>query len=68
MLRRGPKKANMASDHLLLRIIYNILLNTVPYEELGTDYLPKKERDVDYWVNRIKSLGYHIQIECSETA
>lgn len=66
--RRGPKKANMALAHLLLRIIYNILLNKVPYEELGADYLPKKERDVDYWVNKIKSLGYHVQVESSETA
>ncbi|MGF7050824.1 hypothetical protein J2T13_005374 [Paenibacillus sp. DS2015] len=45
-----------------------MLLNQMPYEELGSDYLPKKERDVDYWVNKIKSLGYHVQVENSETA
>ena len=45
-----------------------MLLNKVPYEELGSDYLPKKERDIDYWVNKIKSLGYNIQVENNEIA
>jgi transposase len=66
--RRGPKKANMALAHLLLRIIYQMLLNKVPYHEIGWDYLPKKEKDVDYWVNKIKSLGYNVQVEATEIA
>ncbi|WP_093471125.1 hypothetical protein [Paenibacillus popilliae] len=46
--RRGPKKANMALAHLMLRIIFIMLRTGVPYEELGPDDLPKKEKDVNY--------------------
>jgi len=58
--RRGPKKANMAVSHLLLRIIYQMLLRNQPYSELGWDYLPKKEKSLEYWVQRIKTLGYNV--------
>jgi transposase len=67
--RRGPKKTNMALAHLLLRIIYHILLTGTPYEELGPDYLPKKEKNVDYWVRKIQQLGYKVDLqEQRETA
>lgn len=66
--RRGPKKANMALAHLLLRIIYRMLLNKVPYEELGWDYLPKKEKSLDYWVRQIQGLGYNVQLQEQELA
>lgn len=66
--RRGPKKANMALAHLLLRIIYHMLMNQVPYHELGWNYQQKHERDVEYWVNKMKALGYHVQIQPMETA
>ncbi|WP_161827280.1 hypothetical protein [Brevibacillus choshinensis] len=31
------------------------------------DYLPKKEKSLDYWVQRIKSLGYNVNLQV-ETA
>jgi transposase len=61
--RRGPKKANMALAHLLLRIIYQMLSKKVPYEELGWDYLPKKEKSLDYWVRQIQGLGFRVQLQ-----
>ncbi|BFH62424.1 hypothetical protein PAJ34TS1_30160 [Paenibacillus azoreducens] len=55
--RRGPKKANMALAHLMLRIIYEMLKNHTPYMELGEDYLPKKERNLEYWIQQIQKQG-----------
>lgn len=46
----------------MLRIIFIMLLTGVPYEELGPDYLPKKEKDVDYWVRKIQELGYKVDL------
>lgn len=66
--RRGPKKANMALGHLILKIIYQMLKTKTPYEELGWDYLPKKERNVDYFIKKIQSLGYEVNITEQEPA
>ncbi|WP_199898968.1 hypothetical protein [Paenibacillus popilliae] len=60
---RGSKKANMALAHLMLRIIFIMLRTGVPYEELGQDDLPKKEKDVNYWVHKIKQRGYNVELQ-----
>ncbi|TYR75169.1 IS110 family transposase [Rossellomorea vietnamensis] len=56
--RRGPYKANMALAHLLLRIIYQVLKERTPYKELGWDYLPTKERKKEYFIKKLKNMGY----------
>lgn len=61
--RRGPKKANMALAHLILRIIYQILKTRTPYQELGWDYLPKKERSAEYFVRKLHGLGYMVDLK-----
>lgn len=61
--RRGPKKAAMATAHLILKISYFILRDKKTYKELGWDYLPKKEKGLDYWVSRIESLGFSVQLQ-----
>lgn len=61
--RRGPRKANMALAHLILRMIYHMLSQRVPYKELGWDYLPKKEKSLDYWVRKIQGLGYDVNLK-----
>lgn len=66
--RRGPKKANMALAHLILRIIYQMLKTKTTYNELGWNYLPSKERKVDYFVKKIQRLGYTIAIQEQESA
>jgi transposase len=66
--RRGPKKAAMATAHLILKICYIMLRDKTTYQELGWDYLHKKEKGLDYWVSKIKSLGYSIQIQDAHSA
>lgn len=61
--RRGPKKAIMAVAHAMLRIIYTLLSTSVPYEELGADYVSKKERDANYWIRKLQSMGYQVEIQ-----
>ncbi|MCM3270364.1 IS110 family transposase [Paenibacillus elgii] len=66
--RRGPKKAAMATAHLLLKICFFMLKDRMAYQELGPNYLPKKEKGLDYWVSKIKSMGYSIQIQDNHLA
>jgi len=66
--RRGPKKAVIALAHLILRIIYHMLKNHVPYKELGPDYLPKKEPSVQHWVRKIKAMGFEVNLIEKEMA
>lgn len=56
----------MAVAHAMLRIIYVMLSTGVPYEELGADYVPQKERDVDYWVRKLQHMGYKVDIHALE--
>lgn len=61
--RRGPKKANMALAHLILRIIYSMLKKKEKYRELGPDYLPKKKSSAEYYQRQLeKLLGHEIEI------
>lgn len=66
--RRGPYKANMALAHLLLRIIYQMLKTKTPYKELGWDYLPSKERKKDYFIKKLKTMGYEVDIQETNSA
>jgi hypothetical protein len=47
----------------MVRIIYHMLSNGVSYQELGPDYLPRKEKNVDYWVQKIQQLGYKVELQ-----
>lgn len=60
--RTGKQKANMAVAHLLLRIIYTMLRDKAPYEELGTDYLGSYEKTASYFVNKLKLMGFEVQL------
>ncbi len=66
--QRGPYKANMALAHLILRIIYQMLKTKTPYQELGWDYLPNKERKKDYFIKKLQNLGYEVDIQEIESA
>ncbi len=66
--RRGPYKANMALAHLLLRIIYQVLKTKTPYKELGWDYLPSKERKIDYFIKKLQNMGYEVDIQETTSA
>ena len=60
--RMGKQKAIMAVAHLLLRIIYIVLRDKVPYQELGADYLGSREISVDYWIRKIQQMGYEVDL------
>jgi hypothetical protein len=53
----------MALAHLIIRIIFTMLAEGIPYKELGSDYLPKKERDIDYWVRKLEQKGYKVDLQ-----
>jgi hypothetical protein len=52
----------MALAHLMIRIIYVMLRDKVPYQELGGHYLGSKEKTVDYWVRKIREMGYQVEL------
>lgn len=58
----------MAVAHLLIRMIYVILRDKVPYRELGADYLGSRERTVDYWVKKIQGMGFKVELEDIQSA
>jgi len=62
--RLGKKRATLAVDHSILEIIYHILKEQVPYEELGADYFEKKNRDrlAKNYLNKLKQLGYSVTL------
>lgn len=64
--RGGPQKANMAVAHAMLRIIYIMLRDKVPYQELGVDYLGTREKTVDYWVRKIGAMGFDVELTIRE--
>lgn len=66
--RRGPYKANMALAHLILRIIYQMLKTNTPYQELGWDYLPSKERKKDHLIKKLQNMGYEVDIQETKSA
>jgi hypothetical protein len=68
--RRGKKKAIVAVAHSVLVAIYYILVNTVPYRDLGADYLVKlNEINIKrYHVRRLQELGYQVSITPLEQA
>ena len=66
--RMGKQKAIMAVSHLLIRIIYVVLRDKVPYQELGADYLGSREKNVDYWIRKIKQMGYDVELHEAKPA
>lgn len=67
--RQGEKKAAMATAHLYLRIIYQVLSEKVVYNELGSHYLQdKKERTLHQLTKQIEKMGYVIQLEQAEAS
>lgn len=55
--RRGPKKAIIAIAHKILKVIYNIVKHGQEYEDLGSEYLAKKNQQA-----RLNSLEKQAKI------
>jgi transposase len=66
--RRGQKKATIATAHLILRIIYRMLNDRVPYTEVGWDYLTSSKSSVEYWIKKIEAQGFTVKLESAEAS
>lgn len=62
--RTGGLKAVVAIEHTLLTIIWNMLRNGVPYDELGSDYYRPRhpERTRDNALRTLATLGYDVTL------
>lgn len=62
--RRGKNKAVLAVANTMLRAIYHMLKNDVPYQDLGPDFFDRenRERTVRRLTKRLTNLGYEVEI------
>jgi len=63
--RRGGNRAAVAVGHSILVIIYHILKNRQPYQDLGANYFDERKSDavLKSAVKRIEALGYTVTVE-----
>jgi transposase len=63
--RHGPKKAMVAVAHSILRIIYHLLVDEHPFEDLGEAYFDQRQRQQvsRRLKQRLERLGYRVQLE-----
>lgn len=68
--RLGTKKAAVAIAHLLLRLIYALLTQQTIYQELGADYLERRDRELIQrrLVRRLEKLGFTVTLTAAEPA
>jgi transposase len=62
--RKGKRRAVMAVAHSLLVIVYHVLKEQKPYEELGSDYFDRldTQQTQRYLVRRLEQLGYTVEL------
>jgi transposase len=63
--RRGKKRAAMAVAHSILVIIYHLLQDGVPYEELGEAFLEERDRQFleKRLVLQLERVGHHVTLQ-----
>ena len=63
--RRGKKRAAVAVGHTILVIAYHLLEHSCSYEELGSDYFDKRDRQAveRRLVRRLEGLGYKVSLD-----
>jgi transposase len=63
--RRGVKKAALAVAHSILVIIYHLLRDQSPYQELGGKYFDERDRQAvqKHLVRRLERMGYHVELQ-----
>lgn len=64
---QGSKRAIVATAHLLLRIIYQMLSKKEPYLELGQDYLNREIRVIRKWIKKLEQKGFSLQAQTEES-
>jgi transposase len=62
--RRGKKKAIVAVAHSILKTVYHVLKDSVPYKELGADYLNSRmeQKRQKYLKTELQKMGYQVQL------
>lgn len=62
---RGHKKAVVAVGHQILEISYYLMRDAVTYQELGGDYVDRRQRDRarQRHVRQLQALGYKVTLE-----
>jgi transposase len=63
--RGGPQKAMVAVGHSMLVIIYHVLRDQQPYNELGGTYFDERNRQATErrLVRRLEQLGYEVSVK-----
>jgi len=63
--RRGEKRAIIAVAHSLLTIIYHVLKNATPYQDLGAAHFERLDagKQAHYHLRRLAELGYEVPAE-----
>jgi transposase len=63
--RRGKKKAIVAVAHSILVIVYHMLSRNLPYQELGSTYLDKRNTAMlqRHHLRRLENLGFRVTLE-----
>lgn len=69
-VRRGAKRAAVAVSHSLLVIVYNVLTRRTPYQDLGADYLDRRneERLTRRLIARLERLGHKVSVAPRDAA
>ena len=62
--RRGKKRAVVAVAHSILKSVYHVLKDNVPYRELGADYLNSRmeAKRKKYLKQELEKMGYKVRI------
>lgn len=68
--RRGGKRACLAVGHRILRMVHTLLSAPRPYQEEGGDYYRPTDKDrlKDKLVQRLRKLGYAVDVTAAEPA
>lgn len=62
--RRGKKKAIVAVGATILRDIWHMLSNNMPYRELGADFYDRRNREhsARRLIRRLEKMGYNVEL------
>lgn len=68
--RKGKKKAIVAVAHSVLKSVYHVLKESVPYNELGEDYLNNRieEKRRKYLKKELQKMGYKVDLLKAESS
>lgn len=66
--RLGKAKAVTAASHSVLVIIYHVLRDQKPYQDLGADYFDRLDtrRLANQSVKRLEALGFQVTLQPRE--